>query len=45
MADHPVQVTYENYVRVESARMFAGIAASARHMLAMFSKQAKVSGP
>ena len=29
MADHPVQVTYENYVRVESARMFAGIAASA----------------
>lgn len=29
MTDHPVHVTYENYVRIESARMFAGIAASA----------------
>lgn len=29
MTDQPVRVTYDNYVRVESARMFAGIAASA----------------
>lgn len=29
MADHPVPVTFDNYVRIESARMFAGIAASA----------------
>jgi hypothetical protein len=29
MHDSPVPVTFENFVRVESARMFAGIAASA----------------
>ena len=29
MSDSPVHVTFENFVRVESARMFAGIAASA----------------
>lgn len=29
MADFPVHVTFSNFVRVESARMFAGIAASA----------------
>lgn len=29
MADQPIRVTFDNYARVESARMFAGIAASA----------------
>lgn len=29
MAENPVQVTFENFVRIESARMFAGVAASA----------------
>ena len=29
MSDSPVHVTFENFVRIESARMFAGIAASA----------------
>ncbi|MBS1697476.1 MAG: carboxylesterase, partial [Actinobacteria bacterium] len=29
MTDQPVRVTFENFVRIESARMFAGIAASA----------------
>ena len=29
MVDTPVQVTFENFVRIESARMFTGVAASA----------------